>query len=135
MRNKHNLKLNDNLTVVIIEINKNNDKALTQQIEYEVFFNTTKLNLSVCNLDEIEIYYDVKNSTLIDLEKVLKYSKLGIDIFNINSSFFNDICYPYSEDNSDMILKDRISNIYQNYSVCDDNCNYDKFDLEALLIT
>ena len=26
-------------------------------------------------------------------------------------------------------------NIYQNYSICDDNCNYEKFDLEALLIT
>ena len=111
---KNDLKLDDNLTVVIIEINKNNEKALTQQIEYEVFYNTTELDLSVCNLDEIEIYYDVKNSSLIDLEKVLKYSQLGIDIFNINSSFFNDICYPYSEDNSDMILKDRISNIIYN---------------------
>ena len=34
-----------------------------------------------------------------------------------------------------MILKDRISNIYQNYSLCDDNCKYEKFDLESLLIT
>ena len=135
LKNKNNLKLDDILTVVIIEINKNNDKALTQQIEYKVFYNTTELDLSVCNNDKIEIYNDVKNSSLIDLEKVLKYSNLGIDIFNINSPFFNDICYPYSEDNSDMILKDRISIIYQNYSVCDDNCDYEKFNLETLLIT
>ena len=84
---KNNLKLDDNLTVVLIEINKNNDKALTQQIEYEVLYNTTELDLSVCNLDEIKIYYDVKNSSLINLEKVSKYSQLGIDFFNINSSF------------------------------------------------
>ena len=135
LRNRNNLQLDDNLTVVIIEINKNKDKALTQQIEYEVFYNTKELDLSVCNNDKIEIYYDVKNSSLIDVEKVLKYSNLGIDIFNINSPFFNDICYPYYENNSDMILKDRISIIYQNYSVCDDNCEYEKFNLETLLIT
>ena len=135
LRNRNNLKSDDNLTVVLIELNKNNDKSLTQQIEYEVFYNTTKLDLSICNNDKIIIYYDVKNSSLIDLEKTLKYSNLGIDIFNINSPFFNDICYPYDENNSDMILKDRISIIYQNYSICDDNCDYEKFNLETLLIT
>ena len=135
LRNRNNLKSDDNLTVVLIELNKNNDKSLTQQIEYEVFYNTKKLDLSICNNDKIVIYCDVKNLSLIDLEKVLKYSNLGIDIFNINSPFFNDICYPYNENNSDMILKDRISIIYQNYSVCDDNCDYEKFNLETLLIT
>jgi len=123
------------LTVVIIEINKNNDKALTQQIEYKVFYESKELDLSSCYNDEIEIYYDVKNSSQFDLEKALKYSQLGIDIFNINSPFFNDICYPYEENNSDMILKDRISIIYQNYSVCDDNCDYETINLETLLIT
>ena len=41
------------------------------------------------------------------------YSDLGIDIFNSKDSFFNDICYPFSNENSDIILKDRILDIYK----------------------
>jgi hypothetical protein len=63
------------------------------------------------------------------------FSKLGVDILNSKDNFFNDICYPYSENKSDMILKDRISDIYQNYSKCDNNCEYKKIDLNSNLIT
>ena len=34
-----------------------------------------------------------------------------------------------------MILKDRINNIYQNYSVCDENCKYKKIDLNKKMIS
>jgi hypothetical protein len=34
-----------------------------------------------------------------------------------------------------MILKDRISDIYQNFSKCDDNCDYKKIDLNSKMIT
>ena len=54
---------------------------------------------------------------------------MGIDIFNVKDQFFNDICYPYSEGNSDMILKDRISDIYENYSVCEESCEYNNINL------
>ena len=41
---------------------------------------------------------------------------LGIDIFNINDSFFWDVCEPYSNEENDLILEDRIKDLYQNYS-------------------
>jgi len=37
-------------------------------------------------------------------------------VFDIKNEFFHDICYPYSERDSGMILKDRVSDIYENYS-------------------
>ena len=43
--------------------------------------------------------------------------------------------FSYSENDSDIILKDRISDIYQNYSLCDSNCEYDSIDIKNLTIT
>ena len=63
------------------------------------------------------------------------YSDLNIDIFNIEDSFFNDICYPFSDSKSDTILKDRVLDIYQNYSLCEIGCSYDKIDIESMIVT
>ena len=135
LRKANNLLPSDNLTEVLIEIVKNDDKSLTNQIEYAVFFGNKQLELSVCENNKIEVNYDISNSTLINFEMISEFSKLGIDILNIKDDFFNDICFPYSDKNSDMILKDRISDIYQNFSKCDDNCDYKKIDLDSKLIT
>ena len=62
------------------------------------------------------------------------YSELGIDIFDSKNSFFNDLCYPFSISNSDIILKDRVLDIYQNYSLCDNNCEYEKIDIENMSV-
>ena len=135
LRREYNLPPDAVLKVVMIELDKNDNKALTSQVEYDIYYNGSKLNLSVCNKDEIEINYAITNSTLIDMNLVSKYSDLGIDILDSNDVFFNDICYPYSENNSDIILKDRILDLYQNFSMCDENCKYDKINLESKIIT
>ena len=135
LRKANNLLPNENLTEVIIEIEKNDDKSLTNKIEYAVFYGKKQLELTVCANNEIEINYDISNTTLIDYQKINDFSKFGVDILNIKDNFFNDICFPYAENNSDMILKDRISDIYQNFSKCDDNCEYKKIDLNLNLIT
>jgi len=135
LRKVNNLLPNDTLTEVMIEIDKNDGKSLTNQIEYAVFYGKKRLELSVCANNEIEVNYDISNSSLINFKMISDFSKLGVDILNSKDNFFNDICFPYSENNSDMILKDRISDIYQNYSKCDDNCEYKKIDLNSNLIT
>ena len=135
LRKANNLLPSDNLTEIIIEIDKNDDKSLTNQIEYAVFYGKKQLELSVCANNEIEVNYDISNSSLINFQMISDFSKLGVDILNSKDNFFNDICYPYSENKSDMILKDGISDIYQNYSKCDNNCEYKKIDLNSNLIT
>ena len=56
-------------------------------------------------------------------------------MLNINDEFFNDICYSYNNDNNtDIILEDRVKDIYQNYSICDNNCQYDAINLETKLV-
>ena len=127
LRDSYKLSSNDYLTEIIIEIKKQN--SLTNRVEYSIFHGKNKLNLSLCDNDIIEINYNISNSSLLNLEMISKYAENGIDVLNSKDRFFNDICFPYSENNSDIILKDRLSTIYQNFSKCDDNCDYDKIDL------
>ena len=63
------------------------------------------------------------------------YSDLGIDIFDVEGPFFGDLCYPFSNSHSDIILKDRVLDIYQNYSLCDNGCEYENIDIENITLT
>ena len=62
--------------------------------------------------------------------------KLGIDIFNINDSFFWDVCKHYSnlEKDDDLILEDRIKDLYLNYSLCEKGCTYNNISLENMTV-
>ena len=135
LRSKYNLSPNDNLTEIMIEIEINDENSLTNQVEYAIFYGKEQLDLSICENDKIEVNYNITNSTSINLDMVLKFSEIGVDILNSEDTFFTDICFPYSENNSDLILKDRILYIYQNFSKCDENCEYEKIDLDSLIIT
>jgi hypothetical protein len=136
LREKNNLPKDSILTVIQIEIYKYEEKALTNQVEYAVYNDKRiKLDLSACEKDKIEINYAITDSSILDLDKLSEFSNMNVDILNIKDHFFTDICYPFSENNSDMILKDRRTNIYQNYSLCDNNCEYDRINISSMIIS
>ena len=123
------------LTFLQMEIYNNNEKSLVNTVEYQVYDdNKTLLDLSICNDTNIKIFYTVKGDQL-NLLSYSSYKDLGIDILNINDSFFNDICHPFSDSKNDIVLKDRIKDIYQNYSLCDEGCIYDEFIYEYKTIS
>ena len=135
LREKHNISSDEILTILKIEIDKMNDRALTNQIEYAIYNEIKqKLNLSYCKNVEIKVSYDIKNQSLLNTNMISFYSDLGINIFNSEESFFNDLCYPFSISDSDVILKDRVLDIYQNYSLCDENCKYDEINIENMSV-
>ena len=130
LRKENNISSEEILTFLQMEIYNNKDASLVNQVEYQVYNNNkTLLDLSVCNDVEIQIYYSLKDN-LIDVDYISSFKDSGVDIFNINDSFFNDICHPYSDSNDDLILEDRIKYIYQNYSLCDGDCIYNEFDVQ-----
>ena len=113
-----------------MEIYNNKNESLVNQVEYQVYNdNKTLLDLSECNDVEIQIYYSLKDNSL-DIDYISSFKDSGVDILNINDSFFNDICHPYSDSNDDLILEDRIKYIYQNYSLCDGDCIYNEFNAQ-----
>ena len=113
-----------------MEINNKNEKSLVNQVEYQVYDeNKTLLDLSLCNETNIKIFYAIKNN-LLNISSISAFKDFGVDVFNIKDSFFNDICSPYSDSKNDMVLKDRIKYIFKNYSLCDEGCIYDEFNIE-----
>ena len=136
LRKEYHLSPEEILTILQIEIDKMDEKSLINQIEYAIYNEKKEqLNLDYCKDIEIKINYEIKDESLLNKSMISYFSDLGIDIFNINDSFFNDICYPYSNSFSDLVLNDRKSDIYQNYSLCDNNCEYDGIDLQNKSIT
>ena len=136
IRDLYHLSKDDILTIFQIEIYKNKSNSLVNQVEYTVFDEQKKqLDLSVCSDELIKIHYKILNSSTLNLSSISYYSNLNIDILNIKDKFFNDICYSYSEGGSDIIIKDRINDIYQNYSLCDSNCEYENMDIDNMTIT
>ena len=130
LRTKYKISNESILTVVQFEIYNNEKSSLTNQVEYSVYSeNKTFLNLSVCEKDKIKIIYAISNDSLLNFDEITYFNNMGVDIFNSKDQFFNDICYPYSNNSNDMILKDRIKDIYKNYSLCDNNCKYNKMNI------
>lgn len=136
LRNHYHLDESSIITFLQIELENDNYNSLINQVEYQVYDeNKNQLDLSLCKDVNIQIFYSIKNNSIIDLDSANSFKESGIDIFNLNDSLFNDICEPYSDNSdNDVILEDRIKYIYQNYSLCEDGCTYDKIDFDNMTI-
>ena len=135
LRKYYNIPDSDYMIFLQIELETDNTKSLINQVEYQVYDgNKTLLDLSKCDMN-IEIIYSIQKNSSINFDSANYFKDLGYDIFNINDSFFNDICEPYSESGDDLILEDRIKDIYKNYSLCEKACSYKGIDLENMTIS
>ena len=96
------------------------------KVEYDVYskLNGTyliKLNLSFCQNSKVVISVPVIISE-------------NIDILNISSGYYNDICYVATSDSStDITLKDRKEEfINKNKTVCQEDCDFTKYNYNLL---
>ena len=101
----------------------------------EIYDNSgNKLNLSVCheNIKVLKYIGDVEDELNINSAK--DYSDKGIDVFNPQDNFFNDICHPYdNSDGKDIILEDRRTDLYQNATFCEDGCTYTGMNYDLMV--
>ena len=135
LRKVKNISDDTILTMLQIEIDKLNSQSLTNQVEYVIYDeDKNQLDLSCCKNTPIKVTYEIKERAVLNKTMIEYYSDMDIDVFNIKDSFFNDICYPFSQGHSDLILKDRVLDIYQNYSLCDNECEYDKINIENMTV-
>ena len=69
----------------------------------------------------------------LNIESAKDLANQGIDVFNANDKFFNDIFHFYdNKDGKDIIINDRRNDIYQNATFCEDGCNYDGMNYELM---
>mgnify|MGYP006873017867 CR=1 FL=1 len=121
--------------ILQINIENPNKNCLTDQVEYKIYDEDgQEIELSICKDVTIKIEYEIKDASILDIEQISDLKEKGIDAFDIKSDFFNDICYSYSDGDSgsDMILSDRVSDLYQNYSLCGEGCTYDSFNIDTM---
>ena len=119
--------LNENDDLIIVKQQKLSDKSSEKDIQFEVFepYNMTKLNLSLCSGTDINIYVKLELSPETEaLNDELQ--KLGFSMFDINNRFYTDLCTPFKTSRkTDMILSDRIEDIYNNADAqCQPNCEF-----------
>ena len=83
------------------------------------------LNISVCpkQIKIMKYINDSLDESVIEFAKSL--ASQGIDVFNPNDDFFNDLCHKFlNADGKDIILKDRRNDYFINISLCQKGCSY-----------
>ena len=148
-----NIGISQGIVMIVSNYNKKNKNGLPENffvIRYNgsgsnKYINSTTYDFSICNKDPILLNMSVNIDDLkaykrkekknaysresfelvdIDIEKVLYAEKYGIDLFNFDSRFFEDICYKFtSELNTDVTLETRTSDYYQNVTFCNNKIN------------
>ena len=99
-------------------------------INYEVYNpqDLKKINLSIFDNLKIQTYSHFVPSKE-SLDKFIKFNESGHDVYNINDSFYQDLCVPFTTDNgTDILLSDRKTDFYDNISLCQKGCTYSKYD-------
>ena len=118
----NNINENKELIIAIIDI-VNGDNPLTSF----GFFNPDtgeKLDATKSCSDKSVIMYENILNILNNPLSLKLLAEQNINIFDINSKFYHDICYHYDSPNGkDATLIDRIKTFYPNITLCDNNCN------------
>ena len=137
LREKYNISSERILSFIFLEIHNEDITSLVNYVEYQVFDdNKNLLNLSYCSDQNIKIVYSLKDTLSdSDFDKLKRFQENNIDLLDLNDRFYNDICFPYSEGDSDLTLKDRVNKYFKNFTLCEVNCEYKSIDLEKMTIT
>ena len=117
--------IDDNIPLIILKSEKVSSIISEKSLQYEVYNSLTKekLDLSICE-NNINVLYpltlDENGQNLLE-----DMNEQGYDMFDFDGIFYQDICTPYkSENNTDVLLYDRINDFYDNSYTCPSNCNY-----------
>ena len=137
IRNNYNLENDTELAIFQIQRTDTSEKNLINKVQYAVYDEFLgELSIeTICGDEKIKINYKIKNDTDFNQTLFIDFYEKGINILNSSESFFNDICYPYSDGDSDMILRDRVLDIYQNFSTCEDDCENESIYAENMTVS
>ena len=89
-------------------------------------FNGKYLNSDeLCQEDKITFVDSIENKLIqakVDLQILKEFVNEGIDIFNMSSPFYTDICFQYNS-KKDIALKDRVLEYFPNVTLCEEGCD------------
>ena len=136
---KNNYKeINDDLIIAVVDKKiKSNYKYTIKVLKYGLFNPLSGVYLNsdyICEEEKIFFIQGIEDkllSTRINLKMAKALYEEGVDIFDLSSPFYNDICYEYNS-TKDIALKDRILEFFPNITLCDEGCDLIGVNLTSL---
>ena len=131
--NKFNLDEEINIYVLISDLPSNDSRTATSEYSFKfILENGTELNLS--NLDEdfyIDVSVPIRNLNLSNFHYISYFIEQGYDIYNKNSSFYNNKCSHAHYNTNDIIITDRKKEIFPNNVIlCKSDCTYKSVNVD-----
>ena len=125
---------NDSLLILKFDITPQNEKST--YVQYKIYNPNSKLYLELKECTGSNIAINIPIDLNNDIESLYEQlSESGYNLFDANSSFYNDICATYTTPNgTDILLYDRRMDIYQmtlNISLCQNGCKFESYNLET----
>ena len=125
LRNYYNFE--NHLDFIIFKIEYNEDELLIPIIEYEIYDieNNTKLNLAICEENNITL------NIRVDINESILYK------YNPFCDYYNDRCNKNISDyGTDIIMNDRRNEfIANNMSLCEKNCAFKEYNSITKIVT
>ena len=125
---KKTYEIEENLIIAIIS-KKVNGINYPKMISYSMYEagKGGKLEFNdICKDDTIIVQENLlsKMDNLTDFNSLYFLAGQNIDIFNLSSEFYTDICYHFKSpvEGKDIALKDRIKLYFPNVTLCEDGC-------------
>ena len=135
---KDNYKVNDNLVIAIIS-KKVDGVTYPKMVSYSMFepkFGNKLKTDEICKDDTLIVQENLLaklDSSKVNVEFILYFTKQNIDVFNLSSVFYTDICFHFdSPIDKDIALKDRILLCFPNVTLCENNCQIKGVNLTNL---
>ena len=126
LRSHYKIPENENLIIIKMDT-KTNDNNPTNKVTFSVYTQSGKeLDTNICSKITIEI--PIKEDTDLNISKIVIMQNNGIDLTDKGDPFFNDICIPYDNDDSNGMPFDKRTTLYVNESFCDSNCDLDSIE-------
>ena len=134
---KSKYEIDSDLIIAIID--KSSDKKSNPITSYAFYNpkNGEKLDAeTACKEEVIIVKENIKsllNDSVPDIESILFLAGQNIDVFNISSEFYTDLCYHFdSPCDKDIALRDRLLIYYPNITLCDSGCTNAGVNLTAM---
>ena len=130
LREYYNLPSNSPLIILKTDVTSNPN---SDSIGYSIYSNNgERLDSSICQNEKIQITIPINEINAGNINLAKFFSDNGIDIYNINDAFFNDICLRFtSENGKDVPLNER-KRYFQNISVCQNDCSYKEINFTSM---
>ena len=129
----YHLNKNEILYIISVDSLTKISSKSTNDYSFQIYLeNGTQLkDLSACKDTLISISFPIINEDIVNFNLAEYFYEQGYDIYDLNSNFYNEKCTSVNINNSDIIIHDRLNDIYpSNASICPNNCKLNSTDIK-----